>query len=231
MDKKPPAGPTLTRRNLLVGVAAAAWSPQAGPAIIFGAVRRSGGAADPGGERFDGRTHVAGAARRPGHGGCRRARNRHRICLDDLPALRDFHETTYPEMKKKYIDTGKVRFIFREFPLDPLAAAGSMLARCAGKDKYFPLIETLFAQQRDWVVQKPLGALVRYRPAGRLYPAELRRMSGESSRCSTASRRSPARRVEVQRQSTPTFFINGKLVRGSLTMEELDKQIAPYLKG
>src|SRR5262249_50372806 len=57
------------------------------------------------------------------------------------PHCAHFHETTYPELKKKYIDTGKVRFIFREFPLDSLALAGSMLARCAGKDKYFPMIE------------------------------------------------------------------------------------------
>ncbi len=76
------------------------------------------------------------------------------------PHCATFHETIYPEMKKKYIDTGKVRFIFREFPLDPLAAAGFMLARCAGKDKYFPLIETLFAQQKDWVVQKPLQPML-----------------------------------------------------------------------
>ena len=51
------------------------------------------------------------------------------------PHCAHFHETTYPELKKRYIDTGKVRFIFREFPLDPLAAGASMLARCADKDK------------------------------------------------------------------------------------------------
>ena len=56
------------------------------------------------------------------------------------PHCAHFHETTYPDLKKKYIDTGKVRFIFREFPLDQLAAAAFMLARCGGKDKYFPLI-------------------------------------------------------------------------------------------
>ena len=53
-----------------------------------------------------------------------------------------------------------MRFIFREFPLDPLAAAGFMLARCGDKDKYFPMIDTLFAQQKDWVVQKPLQPLL-----------------------------------------------------------------------
>src|SRR5262249_9747747 len=76
------------------------------------------------------------------------------------PHCAAFHETVYPELKKRFIDTGKVRFIFREFPLDQLAAAGFMLARCASADKYFPLIETLFAKQRDWVVQRPLVPLL-----------------------------------------------------------------------
>src|SRR6202163_3599537 len=76
------------------------------------------------------------------------------------PHCAHFHETTFPELKKKYIDTGKVRFIFREFPLDQLAAAGAMLARCAGKDKYFPMVETLFQKQREWVVQRPLAPLM-----------------------------------------------------------------------
>src|SRR6266566_330644 len=76
------------------------------------------------------------------------------------PHCAHFHETAFPELKKKYIDTGKVRFIFREFPLDSLALAGSMLARCAGTDKFFPMIETLFAQQKEWVVQKPLQPML-----------------------------------------------------------------------
>src|SRR5215211_4672200 len=76
------------------------------------------------------------------------------------PHCAHFHETTYPELKKRYIDTGKVRFIFREFPLDPLAAGASMLARCAEKDKFFPIIETLFQMQRTWAVEKPIPPLL-----------------------------------------------------------------------
>ena len=76
------------------------------------------------------------------------------------PHCADFHATTYPELKKRYIDTGKVRFIFREFPLDQLALAGFLLARCVGPDKYFPMIDTLFQLQKEWVVQKPLGPLL-----------------------------------------------------------------------
>ncbi len=71
-----------------------------------------------------------------------------------------FHETTWPELKKKYIDTGKIRFTLREFPLDPLAMAGFMLARCNGNDKYYPMTDLLFAQQKNWAfVDKPVDAL------------------------------------------------------------------------
>jgi protein-disulfide isomerase len=147
------------------------------------------------------------------------------------PHCSHFHETTYPELKKKYIDTGKVRFIFREFPLDPLAAAASMLARCAGKDKYFPLIETFFAQQKDWVVQKPLQPMFAIaKQAGFTQQsfdeclANQQMLNGiEESRTRAATK--------FNVTSTPTFFINGKIFRGALTVEELDKQVAPYLKG
>ncbi|MEO1282418.1 MAG: thioredoxin domain-containing protein [Pseudomonadota bacterium] len=73
-----------------------------------------------------------------------------------------FHETVYPELKKKYIDTGKIRFIFREFPLDNRAAAASMLARCLEGDKSYSMINVLFEQQEDW-------AYVRGDPTPRLF--------------------------------------------------------------
>jgi len=146
------------------------------------------------------------------------------------PHCSHFHETTFPEMKKKYIDTGKVRFIFREFPLDPLAAAGSMLARCAGGDKYFPLLEALFSQQKDWVVQKPLAPMLAIaKQAGFTQQtfdeclANQKMLDGIEESRTRASQKFGV-------NSTPTFFINGKIFRGALTPEELDKQMAPYLK-
>src|SRR5215467_9977382 len=66
------------------------------------------------------------------------------------PHCAQFQARTFPKLNERYIDTGKVRFIFREFPLDPLAAGAFMLARCAGndnKDRYFALVDTLFHQQ------------------------------------------------------------------------------------
>jgi protein-disulfide isomerase len=146
------------------------------------------------------------------------------------PHCAHFHETTYPELKKKYIDTGKVRFIFREFPLDPLAAAGSMLARCAGGEKYFPMIESLFAQQRDWVTQKPLQPMLAIaKQAGFTQESFDKCLANQQMLDGIeASRTRAAQKLGVN--STPTFFINGKIYRGAMTVEELDKQLAPYLK-
>jgi protein-disulfide isomerase len=71
-----------------------------------------------------------------------------------------FHRLTWPKLKSTYIDTGKVHFTLREFPLDPLASAGFMLARCAGNDKYFAMTDLLFDKQDDWAfVKKPLESL------------------------------------------------------------------------
>ena len=134
-------------------------------------------------------------------------------------------------MQKRYIDTGKVRYIFREFPLDALAAAGFMLARCAGKDKFMPIIETLFAKQREWMVQKPIDAAQDDRQAIRLHPGDFRRSAWRIRRCSTASRTVRDRAAEkLGVNSTPTFFVNGKKLIGDQSIDAMAKEIDPYLK-
>jgi protein-disulfide isomerase len=146
------------------------------------------------------------------------------------PHCAQFHETTYPELKKRYIDTGKVRFIFREFPLDPLAAGASMLARCAEKDKFFPIIETLFQMQRTWAVEKPIPPL--------LAIAKQAGFSEQSfNACLSDQKMLDAMQEEQKRatdkfkvSSTPTLFINGKMQKGGITIDELAKVIDPLLK-
>jgi protein-disulfide isomerase len=145
------------------------------------------------------------------------------------PHCAKFHETTYPEMKRKYVDTGKVRYVFREFPLDSLAAAASVLARCAGNEKFFPLIETLFAQQQEWRVQRPLQPLFAIaRQAG--FTQQSFDACLENQQILQGIEEAKMRAVNrFKVQSTPTFFINGRLVRSALTIEELDRQVASYL--
>lgn len=132
-----------------------------------------------------------------------------------------FHIGTYPELKRKYIDTGKARLILREFPFDPRAEAGFMLARCAG-DNYFAMVDVLFKQQNSWApVQDAQAALLKI--------ARLAGFSQESfEACLTdqkllndvrAVRERGAREFGID--ATPTFFINGRKYAGALTIEQL----------
>jgi protein-disulfide isomerase len=145
----------------------------------------------------------------------------------------DFHNKTYPKLKERYIDTGKVRFIMREFPLDPLAAGAFMLARCAGKDdknKYFAMVETLFHQQRDWLVQRPLDPLKAIAKQAGFSEQTFEQCLANQQVLNGIEqvRQRAAEKLGVN--STPTFFINGKIQRGAISIEELDRQIEAYLK-
>ncbi|HWK37873.1 MAG TPA: DsbA family protein [Hyphomicrobium sp.] len=143
------------------------------------------------------------------------------------------HFTTdvFPEFKKKYVDTGKVRYVFREFPLDNLAAAASMLARCTGTDKTFSLIEVLFEKQKEW-------AFGEGNPVPRLF--EIAKQAGFTQesfdKCLTDQKlldditAGRTRAADVFGVSaTPTFFINGKKLDGAPTMEKFDAAIEPLL--
>jgi protein-disulfide isomerase len=146
------------------------------------------------------------------------------------PHCARFSRDTFPELQKRYIDPGKVRFIFREFPLDPLAAAGSMLARCAGKDKYMAVVETLFAKQTDWAVREPLAPLKQIAKQFGFTEASFNQCLTNQKLLDgiQAVRDRAAAKFGVN--STPTFFINGKKLVGEVSIEELAKAIDPYLK-
>ena len=145
------------------------------------------------------------------------------------PHCAQFAEATFPELKKRYIDTGKVRYIFREFALNPLDAAAIMLARCLDKDKYFDFVDVLFRNQGEWVVEKPVEPLL-----------AIAKQAGFSKESFEACLKNQTLLdgIEAQRNraaekfgvnSTPTFFINGKIARGGVTLESLEKEIKPYL--
>jgi protein-disulfide isomerase len=145
------------------------------------------------------------------------------------PHCAHFAETTFPELKTKYIDTGKVRYILREFPFDPRAEAGFMLARCAG-DNYYPMVEVLFKQQENWATaQNAKDALF-----------QLSKLAGFTqdsfNACLTDQKlldqvRAVQKRgaEEFKVDSTPTFFINGKTYKGAMSIEEMSAIIDPLL--
>lgn len=140
-----------------------------------------------------------------------------------------FHRDTYPELKKRYIDTGKVRFILREFPLDPLATAGFMLARCE-EGKFYPIADMLFQQQRAWAfTERPLDALRQMmRQAGmsqEKFDSCLKDQKLYEAVNAVKNRGMETFKVD----STPTFFINGQRHPGNMSIDEIEKVIKPML--
>jgi len=140
-----------------------------------------------------------------------------------------FHQATWPELKKKYIDTGKARFVLREFPLDPLATAGFMLARCNGNDKFYPMTDLLFAQQRNWAfTDKPVDALATLvKQAGFTQESFEACLKRQDIYDAVTVVKDGGAKVGVD--STPTFFINGQKRSGALTIAEFDKILEPLL--
>jgi protein-disulfide isomerase len=140
-----------------------------------------------------------------------------------------FATKVYPTLKSKYIDTGKAKLILREFPLDPLATAGFMLARCSG-DKREAMIELLFAQQKNWAfVDKPLDGLLNVVKQTGMTQETFERCLKDQALYDKINMVRDRGAEKFGVNATPTFFINGKRVSGEMTVEQLDKEIAPLL--
>jgi protein-disulfide isomerase len=138
------------------------------------------------------------------------------------PHCARFHNDVFEKIKEKYVDTGKVKFILREFPLDNRAAAAIMLARCAPSDQYFPMVSALFKSQGTWAVAEDArGALLQI--------AKLAGFTQQSfEACLTnqklldqvnATREKASKDFGVD--STPTFFVNGNRYAGEMSVEDM----------
>ena len=149
------------------------------------------------------------------------------------PHCAAFNDTVFPKIKSEYIDTGKIRYVFREFPLDIKAAAGSMLARCIAKDdagKYFAVVDMLFKQQNDWVMKNTTETLTRIgKQAGLSQQAVEDCLKDQALLDKIAADQKYASEV-LKVDSTPTFFINGEKIKGETSFEEFDKRIKALLK-
>jgi protein-disulfide isomerase len=149
------------------------------------------------------------------------------------PHCAAFNEAVFPKIKSEYIDTGKIRYVFREFPLDIKAAAGSMLSRCIAKDdagKYFAVTDMLFRQQNDWVMKNTTETLTRIgKQAGLSQQAIEDCLKDQALLDKIAADQKYASDV-LKVDSTPTFFINGEKIKGETSFEEFDKRIKSLLK-
>lgn len=141
-----------------------------------------------------------------------------------------FHTQVLPEVKKKWIDTGKVKLIYRDFPLDQIAAKAAQIAECAGNDKYFGVLDIIFRGQPQWATAAdPLAELAK--------PLRIAGMGeNEIKACLANEAMSNAVIKDYQGgeamgvNSTPTLFINGQLYRGARSVEELDGVLGKLAK-
>lgn len=154
------------------------------------------------------------------------------------PHCATFHNTTFDEIKTKYVDTGKVRFIIREFPFDPRAAAAFMLARCnpsnpqepSTPEQYFPMVSMLMKQQNAWAAAEDGRAAL-------LQMSKLAGFSQESFQaCLTNQQLLDDVNATMKRgadefgvNSTPTFLINGERYAGAMSVESMSALIDSLL--
>jgi protein-disulfide isomerase len=155
----------------------------------------------------------------------------------DCPHCARFNADVFPKIKQQYIDTGKVQWTIRDFPLHPPAAAGFMIARCIAKDgppeKYYTVLDMLFAKQDDWAFQPGPQVI----PALKEIVKQASFTQDQVDAClkdanlyagvmAIKSRGETTFKVE----GTPTFFINGVSTSGEITLDDFAKLVDPMIK-
>lgn len=139
------------------------------------------------------------------------------------PHCAAFHNDTMPQLKEEWIDTGRAKLVFREFPLDRLAVVASAVARCAGPEHYFGFIDVLFETQNTWArAEEPIDAIKQMVRMGGLDPAMVDTCISDSGMIDgvIATRLYGEQNYEIK--STPSFIIDGEVHAGDLTYEEMD---------
>jgi protein-disulfide isomerase len=148
------------------------------------------------------------------------------------PHCAAFEQNVFPMIRSKYIDTGKVRYIFREFPLDIKAAAASMMARCVANgdaEKFFATLDAMFKRQEPLMTQTQETLRAIGKEAGMddngaevciKNQAMLDKLSADQKFANE----------ELKVDATPTFFINGTMTKGAISFEEFEEKLKPLLK-
>jgi len=141
------------------------------------------------------------------------------------PHCANFHKTLFPRMKKEFIDTGKVRYIVREFPIGHMSGAAAIVNRCAPEDKYFFLLNQFLTRQPEWVSQE-------VRPDALYSVAKSSGMTRETFDKCLSNQVIIDGLTEVKQRGrqfgvigTPTFFINGRKAQGEVTFDEIKAMI------
>ena len=147
------------------------------------------------------------------------------------PHCAHLNETVVPVIKKDYVPKGLIRFVYRDFPLDNLALTASVVARCAGRDRYFAFVDTFFASQRSWATDKnPVAAMSRIARLGGMSEADFDACLKKKDVVDAVLKQRLEASEKYQVRSTPTLLINGEKYAGTMTVDQFREMIAPKLK-
>ncbi|MBL8830822.1 MAG: DsbA family protein [Rhodospirillales bacterium] len=147
------------------------------------------------------------------------------------PHCAKLHVETMPRLKAEYIDTGKLKLVFRDFPLDRIALNAAMLARCAGPERYFTFLDVFFAQQANWLRgtsgEQIMASLRRLARTGGMTEAAMDQCLANTEMQNAVLSQAMTGEREHKVQATPTLVINGTVHRGGQSFEELDAILKP----
>jgi len=142
-----------------------------------------------------------------------------------------FHTGTLPQLKEQYIDTGKVKFIMREFPLDNLAGAASMLARCVDDDKFYPFVDMLFEKQEQWArADDPVKELRQVSKLAGFTEERFNQCVTDQDALEYIQQVRAEGDHKYDIRATPTLIINGQKLEGAQPIERLQAVIDPLLE-
>jgi protein-disulfide isomerase len=141
----------------------------------------------------------------------------------DCPHCAHFNTVILPAIEKKWIDTGKVKLVYRDFPLDQVAVKAAQLAECAGKDRYFAVVDMIFENQGTWAAaQDPIAELSKSLRIAGMGDNEVKAcLANDKVADGVIADYKGGEALGVN--STPTLFINGDQYRGARSVEELDE--------
>ena len=146
------------------------------------------------------------------------------------PHCAHFHTQILPELKKKWIDTGKVKLIYRDFPLDQVAAKAAQIAECSGNDRYFGVIDLIFRGQPTWAAAAdPIAELAKPLRIAGMGEKEIKECLANEAKANEVV--ADAKGGEILGvNSTPTLFIDGQMYSGARSVEELDGVFGKLVK-
>jgi protein-disulfide isomerase len=147
------------------------------------------------------------------------------------PHCADFHVNVLPTIKSKYIDTGKVKYIIREFPLDNVAATAAMLARCVEPAKFYDFVDMLYQRQKDWAYSdQPLPELQKLSKQAGFTEERFKQCSSDQKTLDYIKWVRDRGNKQFGVKATPSFFVNGKRVKGATTVQRFEEMIAAEAK-